>query len=60
MRIDREAMHALAQAERAAPQHFRFNPVARNLVHTLIERARRRAVATEFASLARSLGIHPI
>jgi transcriptional regulator with XRE-family HTH domain len=57
---DREAMHALAKAERAAPQHFRFNPVVRNLVHSLIERARRRAVAQGFASLARSLGIHPV
>jgi hypothetical protein len=57
---DREAMQALVKAERAAPQHFRLNPVARNLVHTLIERARRRAVAEEFVALARTLGLYPI
>jgi transcriptional regulator with XRE-family HTH domain len=54
---DREAMHALAKAERAAPQHFRFNPVVRDLVATLIERARRRSVSQEMADLARTLGI---
>lgn len=54
---DREAMLALLSAERAAPQHVRFNPIVRNLVCTLIERAKRRAVAEEFARLARTLGV---
>jgi transcriptional regulator with XRE-family HTH domain len=54
---DREAMHALAKAERAAPQHFRWNPVVRDLCQTLIARARRRAVTGELATLARTLGI---
>jgi transcriptional regulator with XRE-family HTH domain len=54
---DREAMHALARAERAAPQHFRFNPVVRDLVQTLIYRAKRRAVAGEMELLAHKLGI---
>lgn len=57
---DRDAMHALAQAERSAPQHFRFNPVVRNLVGSLIRRAKRRAVAAEFATLARNLGLDPL
>lgn len=57
---DREAMFALSRAEQSAPQHFRFNPVVRNLVTTLIERAKRRAVGREMAALARKLGIHPI
>ncbi|MGH3646571.1 MAG: helix-turn-helix domain-containing protein [Micromonosporaceae bacterium] len=57
---DREAMHALGKAERAAPQHFRFSMVATNLVTTLIARAKRRAVAEELATLARKLGIDPI
>ncbi len=54
---DREAMLTLAKAERAAPQHFRANPVVRDLVHTLIHRAKRRAVAGEMHTLARRLGI---
>ena len=54
---DQEAMHALARAERAAPQHFRANPVVRNLVETLITRAKRRAVAGEMIQLAHKLGI---
>lgn len=54
---DRESMHALARAERSAPQHFRFNPVARDLVATLIRRARARATTAEMASLAHKLGL---
>lgn len=54
---DRDAMVALAKAERAAPQHFRRNPVVRDLVATLINRAKRRAVAGEMTALARKLGI---
>ncbi|MGH3647281.1 MAG: hypothetical protein ACRDTM_08900 [Micromonosporaceae bacterium] len=57
---DMDAMHALAQAERAAPQHFRFSMVATNLVTTLIARAKRRAVAEELSTLARKLGIDPV
>lgn len=57
---DREALHALSKAERAAPQHFRFNPAVRELVHTLITRAKRRAVAGELTGLARTLGLDPL
>lgn len=57
---DQDAMHALAKAERAAPQHFRFAPVVRDLTATLIHRAKRRATAGEMADLARKLGIQPI
>jgi hypothetical protein len=57
---DREAMHALANAERSAPQHFRFNPIVRTLITTMIQRAKRRAVAGEMAALARKLGLNPI
>lgn len=54
---DLEAMHSLAKAERSAPQHFRFSPVSRNLVGTLVHRAKRRAVQGELTTLARKLGI---
>jgi len=54
---DREAMHTLTHAERAAPQHFRRSPVVRDLVATLISRAKRRAVAGELTNLAHQLGI---
>jgi transcriptional regulator with XRE-family HTH domain len=57
---DQEALHALARAERAAPQHFRFNPAVRDLVATLLVRARRRAVAGELTQLARTLGLDPL
>ncbi len=53
-------MHALANAERAAPQHFRFNPLAHNLVTTLIYRAKRQAIGTEMEALAHKLGIEPV
>jgi transcriptional regulator with XRE-family HTH domain len=56
---DREAMHTLANAERAAPQHFRFHPVARNLVTSLIYRAKKQAIGPEMEALARRLGIEP-
>ncbi len=59
-REDRQAMHALARAERAAPQHFRFNPTCRALVQTLIRRSHRRAMAGELADLARTLGLDTI
>jgi hypothetical protein len=54
---DIEAMHALAKAERAAPQHFRFSSISRDLVGTLVHRAKRRAVQGEMTHLARKLGI---
>lgn len=54
---DLEAMHALGRAERAAPQHFRFSSTSRELVSTLIQRARRRAVAGDLSRLATRLGI---
>lgn len=57
---DREALEALARAERAAPQHFRFNPVVRDLTATIITRARRRSVTDQMSDLAKKLGIHPI
>jgi hypothetical protein len=57
---DREAMHTLTHAERAAPQHFRRSPVVRDLIATLISRAKRRAVAGELTSLAKKLGIDPL
>lgn len=57
---DREALTALAQAERAAPQHFRFNPSVRDLVATLLTRAKRRAVAGDLTALARTLGLDPL
>lgn len=57
---DREAMHALARAERAAPQHFRFNQVARGLVSTLIQRTSRRAVGEEMLALAHRLGVDTV
>jgi hypothetical protein len=57
---DRDALHALSKAERAAPQHFRFNPAVRDLVHSLLTRAKRRAVAGELTGLARTLGLDPL
>lgn len=57
---DHDAMHALAKAERAAPQHFRFAPVVRDLTATLIHRATRRATVGDMADLARKLGIAPL
>lgn len=57
---DHDALHALSRAERAAPLHFRFNPAVRDLVNTLINRAKRRAVAGELANLARTLGLDPL
>ncbi len=57
---DREALYALGRAERAAPQHFRFNPAVRDLVHTLLTRAKRRAVGGDLTALARTLGLDPL
>jgi transcriptional regulator with XRE-family HTH domain len=57
---DQEALHALGRAERSAPQHFRFSPISRNLVGTLVSRAKRRAVAGEMLALAQKLGLDPL
>jgi transcriptional regulator with XRE-family HTH domain len=57
---DRAALHALARAERAAPQHFRFNPGVRDLVATMLTRAKHRAVDGELTQLARALGLTPL
>jgi transcriptional regulator with XRE-family HTH domain len=57
---DQDAMHALARAERAAPQHFRFSPPARDLVATLRSRAQRRATVAEIERLSRVLGLDSI
>lgn len=54
---DLAAVRALAAAERAAPQHFRLNPVARNIVDTVATRIRRRAIGPELARLAHSVGV---
>jgi len=57
---DKEALIALAQAERAAPAPFRLNPVIRDVVSTMITRAKRRAVAEDLSAMASRLGISPI
>jgi hypothetical protein len=56
---DKEALIALAQAERAAPAPFRLNPVIRDVVSTMITRAKRRAVAEDLTAMAHRLGISP-
>lgn len=56
---DKEALVALARAERAAPAPFRLNPITRDVVSTMITRAQRRAVAEDLASMASRLGIGP-
>jgi transcriptional regulator with XRE-family HTH domain len=55
-----EAMTALAKAEQAAPQHFRFNTAAHSLVTALIRRSMRRAVPADMTTLAKKLGIFPL
>jgi transcriptional regulator with XRE-family HTH domain len=56
---DKEALIALAQAERSAPAPFRLNPMIRDIVSTMITRARRKAVAEGLMAMAHRLGIHP-
>lgn len=56
---DKEALVSLAQAERAAPAPFRLNPVIRDVVSTMITRAKRRAVAEDLTAMAHRLGISP-
>lgn len=57
---DEDAMMALVRAERAAPQHFRWNPITRELVAMLVARAKRRAVTRDMRMLAGKLGIDPL
>lgn len=56
-RRDEQAMLSLVRAERVAPLHFRLSPVARDLAASLVQRARRRAVGGDFATLVHSLGL---
>jgi transcriptional regulator with XRE-family HTH domain len=58
-RRDKEALIALARAERAAPASFRLNPITRDVVSTMVTRARRKAVAEDLLAMARRLGIGP-
>jgi transcriptional regulator with XRE-family HTH domain len=57
---DKEALIALAQAERAAPAPFRLNPMIRDVVSTMITRAHRRAVGEDLVAMAVRLGISPV
>jgi hypothetical protein len=51
-KTDKLALVELALAERAAPAAFRLNPLARDIVSAMINRAKRRAVAEELAAMA--------
>ncbi|MFG3558527.1 helix-turn-helix domain-containing protein [Micromonospora sp. NPDC047557] len=57
-RRDAEALAAFVQAERAAPIPFAINPLARDAVVTLAQRAQRRAVPDELRLLAGRIGIN--
>ncbi|MDT0527865.1 helix-turn-helix transcriptional regulator [Micromonospora sp. DSM 115977] len=57
-RRDAEALAAFVQAERAAPVPFVLNPLARDAVVALSQRAKRRAVPDELRSLASRMGIN--
>ncbi|MFG2102798.1 helix-turn-helix domain-containing protein [Micromonospora echinaurantiaca] len=56
-RRDAEALAAFVQAERAAPVPFVLNPLARDAVVALAQRARRRAIPDELRVLAGRMGI---
>ncbi|GIJ23648.1 helix-turn-helix domain-containing protein [Micromonospora lutea] len=56
-RRDAEALGAFVQAERAAPIPFALNPLARDAVVSLAQRARRRAVPDDLRLLAGRMGI---
>jgi transcriptional regulator with XRE-family HTH domain len=58
-KADKLALVELALAERAAPASFRLNPLTRDIVSAMINRAKRRAVAEELAAMAHRLGISP-
>ncbi|MEU7589869.1 helix-turn-helix domain-containing protein [Micromonospora sp. NPDC049230] len=57
-RRDVEALAAFVQAERAAPVPFAINPLARDAVVTLAQRAQRRAIPDELRLLAGRIGIN--
>ncbi|NYH40776.1 transcriptional regulator with XRE-family HTH domain [Micromonospora jinlongensis] len=57
-RRDVEALPAFVQAERAAPIPFAVNPLARDAVVTLAQRAQRRAIPDELRLLAGRIGIN--
>ncbi|SCF18927.1 helix-turn-helix domain-containing protein [Micromonospora chokoriensis] len=56
-RRDVEALAAFVQAERAAPIPFAINPLARDAVVTLAQRAQRRAIPDDLRLLAGRIGI---
>ncbi|MEU5567248.1 helix-turn-helix domain-containing protein [Micromonospora musae] len=56
-RRDAEALAAFVQAERAAPVPFAINPLARDAVVALAQRAQRRAIPDELRLLAGRIGI---
>ncbi|MEU8217717.1 helix-turn-helix transcriptional regulator [Micromonospora taraxaci] len=57
-RRDVEALAAFVQAERAAPVPFAINPLARDAVVTLAQRAQRRAIPDDLRLLAGRIGIN--
>jgi transcriptional regulator with XRE-family HTH domain len=56
---DKEAIVALAKAERAAPAPFRLNPVVRDTISAMIVRAKRRSVGEDLSAMASRLGVSP-
>ncbi|MBY8874664.1 helix-turn-helix domain-containing protein [Micromonospora sp. PLK6-60] len=56
-RRDAAAVAAFVQAERAAPVPFTLNPLARDAVVALAQRARRRAIPDDLRVLASRMGI---
>jgi transcriptional regulator with XRE-family HTH domain len=56
-KTDRQALVAFINAERAAPTPFSLNPVARNAVMSMVNRARQRSVPDELRILVRRLGV---
>jgi len=56
---DKLALVELALAERAAPASFRLNPITRDIVSAMINRAKRKAVAEDLTLMAHRLGISP-
>ncbi|MEU5937067.1 helix-turn-helix domain-containing protein [Micromonospora sp. NPDC047187] len=57
-RRDVEALAAFVRAERAAPVPFAINPLARDAVVTLAQRAQRRAIPDELRLFAGRIGIN--
>jgi len=58
-KADKLALVELALAERAAPASFRLNPLTRDIVAAMINRAKRKAVAEDLVAMAHRLGISP-